>query len=329
MNDRNQAMLLLHERLHSLAYTDHQNIINITTGIFTALDLYRQQSLTLQSKPNAQFSDFTPMTSQQMTILQNMFTSIVSMNYLRDGTPPNEDGGHWAIEPNGGGIYFLNPDLDTGALVNDNATVSHIAFIGAGSVLGKQGSIADDGIMINSSCFTSACSIGTGASMIESSASAIDENAQKFKVVLDPTAQINGSQIDVNSPDSSAVVHLAASASVMGSVVQGVQGLQVEAAAVLEKSLFSFNSSDGSLVSLDLKAGSTTNGVSANLIVRGAASPTNIFMISVPANQQFQMKTPFQCVPGFIPTISSNTSLTDVTSLNNLCKSILTPELTH
>jgi hypothetical protein len=330
MDNRNQTMLLLHERLHSLAATDHQNIINITTGAFLALDLYRQQSLVLKNKPNAQFSDFTPLTSDQVKTLQNMVTSIVGMNYLSSKDNYDEDGAHWSVEPNGGGIYFFNPDLQAGALVNDNASVSHQAFIGAGSILGKQGNAGDDAVMIHSACFTSACALGAGTSLIESTVSAFDENAQKFKVTLDPTAQMTGSEIIVNSPDSSAVVHLEASASISNSVIHGIQGLEAETASTLENSLLVFQSSDQSAARIDLGSGSDTNSVQALITTHGSPI-SGLFSVTIPAQEQLELKmsNPVQCDKGLTPTLSNDLSITALTSLSGLCAPVQPPRIIH
>lgn len=153
---REQVKFLYHERIHAIdiAGEEPSYIADFTNGIDVLLDLHFAE----QAGQRPVLSD------DQMQALR---TLIERIGYTYNSLTPDptlnseefQDGGEWHLSANGGGLY------------SSYATVASDAYVGVGSLLSDGGSLGSGATMIDSSCYLVSCVLGSGASLINSAIS--------------------------------------------------------------------------------------------------------------------------------------------------------------
>lgn len=128
---RDQAMLLIHERLTTIA--DDRGWINFvaiskyTTGLNTYLNLYNDQVKRI----------YRILTDDEQTKLSNFYASIVEIENRNEGYGAPTATFNWLVHKNGGGLY------------HPRAIVSESAFISLNTMIFEESELGDNSRVIN------------------------------------------------------------------------------------------------------------------------------------------------------------------------------------
>jgi hypothetical protein len=326
MNVREQAKLLIHERMHALMAQygfPHYMIADITDGLDVAMTLY-----------NDQINSQRPvLTSDQVTKLETLIAQILR-THLADGRPETESELEtaWTVSPNGG------------ALVSNTATVSPQAYVGVGSLIGSGSTISPGALILNSSCYRGGCQLQNGAQMLESTIMqkapstetdpapedfASDFHRISFSATIGNGSILNNSTVTIGtSPSASTApsVVLADGSNLSNSSVDGALTLTLDAGASLASDSISL-SSDGAIgATLELGANSSLQNLQALLIVQKTAN-TSLDKIVLPASRALDFALQPICQPSLLLLLRNDLSINDSTSsLQQLCQPFSEPK---
>lgn len=134
---RDQAMLLIHERLTTIAddrgWINFAAIAKYTTGLNTYLNLYNEQVKRV----------YRTLTDDEQKKLSNFYSSIVEIENRNEGYGAPTATFNWLVHKNGGGLY------------HPQAIVSETAFISLNTTVFAESEISDNAKVINASATNS------------------------------------------------------------------------------------------------------------------------------------------------------------------------------
>ena len=228
MTVREQAKLIIHERLHSLLDQPHEFIADLTSGLELMLNLVNEQMAGNRSR----------LSGREIDQIRLLMLRIEQLG-LSKGRLEQEELhflNHYRIWPEGGG------------LVHEDAKIAPDTFVGAGSLLTAGVTAGSGAEIVYSSCYFATCNFGSRTVILNSSFE--PGFGEDFSIV--PTVFQIGDGVRIRSSQLS------------GSVSQPSSGEDL--AEIYERASLS-NSSVSGFQNFKLASGAAINGAAISLVI--------------------------------------------------------------